>query len=193
MPVPHDSRRWLLAILLGSALLLSACGGGGTDERTVAAATVPRSAAPTGPLVDVAGHVMRPGVYRLPVGARVHQAIEAAGGAKPGADLAALNRAAAVTDGQQVLVLRPVAPDSAGGVAGGGASGVVSAQPGRRVSLARATLAELDALPGIGPVTAEKILAERTSGGPFTDADDLDRVAGIGPATIEQLRELVNP
>ncbi|MCW2956316.1 MAG: competence protein ComEA helix-hairpin-helix repeat protein, partial [Thermoleophilia bacterium] len=134
-----------------------------------------------------AGHVRRPGVYRLALGARVHRAIEAAGGARPGADLASINRAATVTDGQQVLVARMAPAGEAAAPAGTSAAGATAT----KVSLSRASPHELDALPGIGPVTAERIVAERTANGPFADVDDLDRVPGIGPATVDQLRDLV--
>jgi len=139
-----------------------------------------------GLLVDVSGAVRRPGVYRLAPGAHVLDAIEAAGGALHGAQLAALNRAATVSDGQQVIV--PAAGDvvAAPGDAGGGV-------PGTKLSLATATESDLDALPGIGPVTAAKIIADRDANGAFATADDLDRVPGVGPAMVEQLRELVGP
>lgn len=137
-------------------------------------------------LVDVAGHVRRPGVYRLETGARAHEAIAAAGGARSGADLASINRAAPLVDGQQLLVPVAAAP---GASASGGAGGGVSSS-GSTVSINAADAAELDALPGIGEVTAEHIVADRTANGPFATLDDLDRVPGIGPATIEALREV---
>jgi competence protein ComEA len=146
------------------------------------APSVPTAATAGGVLVDVAGHVRHPGVYRLPAGARVHEAIAAAGGARRGADLAALNRAAPLVDGQQVLVgVAGAAPDEAHGAGAAAAS----------VSINRADATALDALPGIGPVTAEKIVAEREQSGPYSSVDDLDRVPGIGPATIESLRDVV--
>jgi competence protein ComEA len=133
-------------------------------------------------LVDVAGHVRRPGVYRLAADARVHDAITAAGGAMAGADTGALNRAAPLIDGQQVLV--PAAGsqdgDSAGG--SGGSAGAISVNS--------ADAAALEGLPGIGPVTAARIVADREANGPFTSIDDLDRVPGVGPATVEALRDV---
>ena len=101
------------------------------------------------------------------------------------ADLSAVNLAAPLADGQQVLVparLPPGAAPPSGSVA-----------PGAKVSLAIATVDQLDELPGIGPITAQKIVDWRTSHGPFRSVDDLDDVPGIGPARIEQLRELVTP
>ncbi|MBC7462473.1 MAG: ComEA family DNA-binding protein, partial [Thermoleophilia bacterium] len=95
---------------------------------------------------------------------------------------------ATVVDGQQVVV--PVAPSAGGGgVAVGGAE---AAEPGQRVSLAAGSEADFDTLPGIGPVTAAKIVADRAKNGAFASVDDLDRVPGIGPAMVEQLRELVS-
>lgn len=136
-------------------------------------------------LVDVAGAVRHPGVYRLPRSARVLDAVRRAGGARRGADLAAINRAAVLVDGQQLLVpLR--APRAATGVAS--QSSTVAGAGMGPVSVNAADVASLDALPGIGPVTAQAIVADRQEHGPFRSVDDLDRVSGIGPATIERLR-----
>lgn len=144
---------------------------------------------PAGMLVDVAGAVRRPGVYELPSGARVLDALRAAGGARTGADMAAVNRAAEVVDGQQILV-----PVRAEGIAGATAGGMGTAVTGgARVSLNGAPAADLDGLPGIGPVTAQKIVDDRTANGPFRSVEDLDRVPGIGAATIERLRDQVGP
>ena len=101
------------------------------------------------------------------------------------ADLTLVNLAAPVADGQQVIVPVRIAPGSAG-------AGAVPAGPGK-VSLASATLDQLDELPGIGPVTAQKILDWRQSHGPLRSVDDLDAIPGIGPARVEQLRDLVTP
>jgi competence protein ComEA len=136
----------------------------------------------------VAGAVRRAGLYRLRDGARVADAIARAGGATRRADLALLNLAAPLVDGQQVLVPRRVPP-----VAVEAGAAARSPTPGARVSLGSATVEQLDALPGIGPVTAGKIVAWRSTHGPFRSVDDLDEVPGIGPARIEQLRDLVTP
>jgi competence protein ComEA len=126
--------------------------------------------------VDVAGAVRRPGVYRLATGTRVHEAITAAGGTTRDADASSLNRAAAVVDGEQILVpARTAAPAPSGSA------------PGAKVSINTADVAALDQLPGIGPVTAQRIVDDRTRNGPFASVDDLDRVSGIGRATLEQL------
>jgi competence protein ComEA len=138
-------------------------------------------------IVDVAGAVRRPGLYRLPDGSRVADALERAGGATRKAFLEALNLAAPLVDGQQVLVPRKLA----GGVPATGAT-AASAAAGP-VSLSAATLEQLDTLPGVGPVTAQKILDYRTAHGAFRSIEELDAVPGIGPATIEELRELVVP
>ena len=139
-------------------------------------------------VVHVVGEVQRPGLYRLRDGARIADAVRRAGGARQGADLAALNLAAPLVDGVQVLVpsraaTEPGTPSSSGGAA----AGVTS------VSLSSATVEELDELPGVGPITAQKIVDYRAEHGPFASVDDLDAVPGIGPTRIEQLRELVTP
>jgi competence protein ComEA len=134
--------------------------------------------------VHVVGAVHRPGLFRLKDGSRVADAVARAGGPTRRADLSAVNLAAPLADGQQVIVPRR-------GQAGAGGS--VGGTTGAKVSLAIATVDQLDELPGIGPVTAQKIVDWRTSHGPFRSVDDLDDVPGIGPARIEQLRDLVTP
>ncbi|MFJ6199686.1 helix-hairpin-helix domain-containing protein [Micromonospora sp. NPDC092111] len=152
------------------------------------------AAAPTGELVvAVAGRVRRPGLVRVPAGARVADAVEAAGGALPGVDVALLNPARKVTDGELILVgvtAPPGAADPAAapaGPAGAPAGGV----PGGRVNLNTATLAQLDALPGVGPVLAQRILTHRDQQGGFRSVGDLRQVEGIGDARYEQLKDLV--
>jgi len=136
-------------------------------------------------VVYVVGAVRRAGLVRLPEGARVADAVERAGGPTRRADLALVNLAAPVADGQQVIVPVRVAA----GVGGEGAAST----GGGKVSLASATLDQLDELPGIGPVTAQKIVDWRQSHGPLRSVDDLDAIPGIGPARVEQLRDLVTP
>lgn len=136
--------------------------------------------------VHVVGAVRRPGLFRLKEGARVADAVARAGGPTRRADLSAVNLAAPLADGQQVIVPRR----GPGGVAAAAAG---ASMPGGKVSLANATVEQLDELPGIGPVTAQKIVDWRTTHGPFRSVDDLDDVPGIGPARIEQLRDLVTP
>ena len=182
----------LLAVTLGGAGLwyvrslprpveVAAVPSGGT-------ASAPASASPSPEvvvLVDVAGWVRRPGVYEFSEGARVIDAIDAAGGARSGAVLEALNLAAPLTDGTQILVPREgqegvaPAPVTGGGVAGG------------LVNVNSAIATELEELPGIGEVIAQRIIDYRTENGPFATVDELLEVSGIGVAILESIRELV--
>jgi len=168
--------------------------GAASQSEVAAAPLEPDTKAPARPLlvVDVVGEVRRPGLYRLRDGARIADAVHRAGGASRNADLAALNLAAPLVDGIQILVPSR-APESAGAPAAGVAGANATGGPTVRVSLSSATIEDLDQLPGIGPVTAQKIVDYRTAHGPFASVDDLDAVPGIGPTRIEQLRELVTP
>ena len=139
-------------------------------------------------VVHVVGEVRQPGLYRLREGARIADAVRRAGGARRDADLAGLNLAAPLVDGVQVLVPARGTPDAPSAASGSG-----GANPSTPISLSSATLEELDELPGVGPITAQKILDYRTEHGPFGSVDDLDAVPGIGPTRIEQLRDLVTP
>ena len=137
-------------------------------------------------VVSVVGSVARPGLVTLPDGARVADAVAAAGGLLPDADPASVNLAAVVSDGQQVAVGLPGAAVVGGAADGSGAAG--GAGP---VDLNAATAADLDALPGIGPVLAQRIVEHRERNGPFRSVEQLDDVPGIGPATYAELAELV--
>jgi competence protein ComEA len=141
-------------------------------------------------VVHVVGAVRRPGLYRISDRSRVADAVRRAGGSTRRADLSLINLAAPLADGLQVVVPRRQPAGGAGvaAAAGGGAGGASGP-----VHLNTATLEQLDALPGVGPVTAQKILDYRTENGAFTSVDDLDAVPGIGPARLENLRELVAP
>jgi competence protein ComEA len=165
-------------------------GGGGQPAPAAGAATAPAAVveAPAAPaaLVHVTGEVRRPGVYRLAAGARANEAIRRAGGPTRRADLSALNLAAPVQDGQQVLIPRR-APAGGAAAAGDGASG------GGSVSLSSATAADLEALDGIGPTLAGRIVEWRRSHGGFSSVDQLMDVPGIGPARLEALRDRVTP
>ena len=150
---------------------------------------VARSSAPAKPkllFVDVVGAVRRPGLYRLAQGARVADAVLRAGGPTAKAQLELVNQAAQIADGEQVVVPRR---GSGAAVAATGGNGASSGP----VHLNSATLEQLDTLPGIGPVTAQKILDYRQQHGGFGSVDELDAVPGIGPARLADLRELVAP
>lgn len=140
-------------------------------------------------VVSVAGKVRRPGLVRLPVGARLGDALAAAGGALPGVDVALLNPARKVTDGELILV-GVTAPPGVAGVVGAPPDGAAPAGDGR-VNLNTATVAELDALPGVGPVLAQRIVAHREQHGAFRSVSDLRRVNGIGDARYEDLKDRV--
>lgn len=139
-------------------------------------------------IIDVVGKVRRPGIVTVPKGSRVFEAIEAAGGLKGRADTASLNMARVLADGEQILVgIEPVAVP--GAPAGAGGDG---AQAGAKVNLNTATPEQLDTLPGVGPVTAQAILAWREENGRFGSVEDLLDVKGIGDATLAELRDLVS-
>jgi competence protein ComEA len=136
-------------------------------------------------VVDVAGAVERPGVYRLPVGSRVEDAVRRAGGPSAKAELEAVNRAARLADGQQVVV-----PErSPAGVA----VSTASSEEEGPISLGTASVEQLDTIDGIGPVTAQDIVEFRDQHGGLASVDQLDQVSGIGPATMESLRARLQP
>ena len=150
--------------------------------------------APAGSVVHVAGAVREPGVYRLPAGARVRDAVERAGGARASGDVNAINLAAKVADGQQIVVpsrARGGAPAAASVPAGGAAA--AGAAPGPPISLNSATAEQLDTLDGVGPATAQKIIAWRTQHGGFRSVADLGQVPGIGPKKLAALKDRVQP
>lgn len=188
------SRRELVLLV---ALGLVGLGGAGlwyvrSLPAPVAVRTAPRSpeASPTPAVlfVHVAGWVRRPGVYELHEGDRVIDAIELAGGPRRDAQTSALNLAALLTDGQQVLVPGP-APPPGGGTVPGSTGGSTPAPTLVNVNTAAAE--ELETLPGIGEVLAQAIISYRDEHGPFTSVDELEEVSGIGPATLEEIRDLV--
>jgi competence protein ComEA len=143
-------------------------------------------------VVAVAGKVRRPGLVRLPAGSRVADAVQAAGGLLPGADVAFLNLARKVVDGELILVGVTAPPGAAGPMPDPGAVGAgPDAGAGAPVNLNTATLAQLDSLPGVGPILAQRILDHRERHGAFRAVSDLRQVDGIGEARYEQLKELV--
>jgi competence protein ComEA len=167
--------------------------GAGVPDGASGAVRIARPAAQA-PIVHVAGAVRRPGVYRLSAGARVQDAVRRAGGARPGADVNGINLAAKVVDGQQVVVPsrgRAGAAPATGAIAAGGAPGAASAGP--PISLNSATAEQLDTLDGVGPATAQKIIAWRTQHGGFRSIADLGQVPGIGPKKLAALRDRVQP
>jgi len=176
----------LLAAVVAAVVLLRgrptevAAPPGGGDGVTVSSPAAP--GAPAGAVVvDVAGKVRRPGLVRLPAGARVDDALRAAGGLRPGASLGLLNLARRLVDGEQVLV-GVDAPTA-------GAPGAGAAAPG--VDLNTADVAALDGLPGIGPVLAQHIVDWRTEHGHFASVDQLREVPGIGESKFASLKSKV--
>jgi competence protein ComEA len=168
----------------------------------VSTAPAPPSPAAEQPVVvSVVGLVHRPGLVTLTAGARVDDALAAAGGVLDGADLLGLNVARRVADGEQIVVGiagPPGAPPAMGssitstpGAADTAATGDPKATSGP-VNLNTATVEQLDELPGVGPVTASAIVAWRDANGPFTGVEQLGEVDGIGPARLEKLRDLVH-
>ncbi|MEV7527598.1 ComEA family DNA-binding protein [Agrococcus sediminis] len=179
--------RWRLGAGAAVLLVLGAVAGGVAQRMVVdalPAAIVPAPVATASAelVVDVQGAVAEPGVYRLPAGARVLDAVARAGGTVDGAAPGALNLARAVVDGEQLVV--PTAEEQAA---------LASAAPaeGGLVSLNRADLAALETLPRVGPSLATAIIAHRDEHGPFTDVAQLDDVPGIGPALLATLTPLV--
>lgn len=167
-------------------------GAAGTPEPSPG---TPPTAGPVGQVVvDVSGKVRRPGIHRLPSGARVADALRAAGGARPGVDLDTLNRARVLVDGEQIIVGAPPGQAPAAGTGGGGTGGGAGpATPAGPVSLNTATVDQLDTLPGVGPVLAQHILDYRAQHGGFRSVDELREVNGIGDRRFADLRPLVRP
>jgi competence protein ComEA len=192
MEMPQISRGRALAYVTGLLLVLAVSGRvvlGGAEEPAPPPMRAALSATPSTPrtvVVHVVGAVRRPGLYELAEGSRIDEAIRKAGGPKPKAALELVNLAAPIADGQQILV--PVRGDAAAAAA---AADPTQTLPAAKVHLNTATLEQLDALPGVGPVTAQNILDYRTEHGAFQSVDELDAVSGIGPARLEQLKPLV--
>jgi competence protein ComEA len=193
--IPAVSRRQLFgavaAVVVLFLLVIRHLGGGGSAAPAVRPLPAPARAKPASAkllVVDVAGAVRRPGLYRLRPGSRIDDAIAAAGGPTAKAQLASVNLAAPVADGEQVVV-------AGRGAAGAAAPGAPTAGsvPSAPLDLNSATLEQLEALPGIGPVTAQKILDYRQAHGAFHSVAELQGVPGIGPAHMSQLKGLVIP
>jgi competence protein ComEA len=194
--LPFELSRSRLLVAAGCLALLLFVGSKLLAQPQTSAGVAPPAAPPTESapatstvvVVDVVGAVRRPGLYRLEQGARIADAVSRAGGATPKADLALINLAALLADGEQVVV--PRRGTAVPGVTTSAAPGAPATGP---VHLSTATLEQLDSLPGIGPVTAQKIIDYRQKHGAFTSVDELDAVPGIGPARLDQLKDLVAP
>ncbi|MFI9325947.1 helix-hairpin-helix domain-containing protein [Kitasatospora sp. NPDC052868] len=170
-PVPGEA----VAAATGSSTVSAEAAGPGTGPGTVGATTVV--------VVDIGGRVPSPGVHTLPGGSRVADALRVAGGPLPETETKSLNLARVLTDGEQILVGEPGAPPAGAPLA--------SAAPTQPVSLNRATLQQLDTLPGVGPTLAQRILAFRTSHGSFRSLEQLRQVSGIGERTYAEIRPML--
>jgi competence protein ComEA len=200
---------WAVAAMLGTLALVRLLGGdeGGSAAPLRIDGGTAAGAEPAGPargargsreevFVHVAGAVRRPGLYRLDAAARVAEALQQAGGPLPRAELTAVNLAARVADGQQVIVPlagrgggAPVAPGAEGGGEAGGSLGGA----GAKLSLAAATAEQLEELDGIGPTLAERIIEYRDAQGGLTSLDQLAEVDGIGEERLAALRDGLQP
>ncbi len=182
----------VLVLALGGRWLAARAGAPGAERSAGAPAPAPRVEVQRrgrAAVVHVTGAVRRSGVYRLAAGDRVQDAIRRAGGATRRADLEAINLAAPVQDGVQIVV--PVHGASAAAAAGGGAAAGGAAPVGGAaapVNLNTATAEQLDTLDGVGPATAAKILAYRREHGGFRSVEDLMQVSGIGPKKMAALK-----
>ncbi|MFI7098749.1 helix-hairpin-helix domain-containing protein [Streptomyces sp. NPDC050161] len=180
-------------------------GASSTGSAASAASASPGAADGPGKqlVIDVEGKVRHPGIHRLPAGARVTDALDAAGGVLRGASTQGLNRARLLADGEQIVVGGAGAGAAGGGATAeeaangppgeAGASGGGPGAPGQPVSLGSATEQQLDALPGVGPVLARHIIEFRTRHGGFRSVDQLREVTGIGERRFADLRPLVQP
>jgi competence protein ComEA len=190
----------VIAVVIGGAWLLRGSPGRAEDNlpfatrttsTTTAAGTVvstPATSPPSSIVVYVTGAVAAPGIYSLPVAARVNDAVISAGGPLPNADLRVVNLAAAAHDGERIYV--PIVGEAIPPAIEAAPSADVSV-PAVPVDINSATASELDVLPGVGPTTAAAIVAHRQQKGPYQTVDQLGDVRGIGPAKLEALRGLV--
>jgi competence protein ComEA len=191
-----SERRWTVVLLAclavaagGAWLHASAHAGvsppGGSVPRARPSESIAVSAPAAEVVIDVVGAVRHPGLQHMASGTRIADAITAAGGAQSNADVEQLNLAARLVDGERIVVPRhgEIAPASSDPRTNGASNAPVD--------LNTATADQLDALPGVGPATADAIIRDRDAHGPFHSVDDLARVRGIGPAKLDQLRDLV--
>lgn len=186
------TRIGLAIVAIVAAVVVVFAAARAIDERTAPAIIIDNSLVQPGIVVDLRGEVMRPGVYELQAGSRLDDAVVAAGGLTADADLTQLNLAARLQDGSIVTVpsvaaLGPQAPGDEG-ASGEAAS---ATQVGRLVNINTANAAELETLPGVGEVTAGRIIDYREANGPYRSVDDLVHVQGISMKTINGLRDLI--
>jgi len=176
----------------GQPLVLAAAS---PSPASAAAAASPSAVADL--VVYVCGAVKSPGVVRVPAGARVADALALAGGPGARAEMDGVNLAAKVVDGQQIMVPERGAAVAAGGSASSAAGGSAASAggsvtaPGAPVNINTASLEELDALSGVGPATAQKIIDYRTANGPFKAVDDIKNVSGIGDAKFAAMKDKI--
>ena len=179
-----------LAVLLGAVLLIVGVTWWQGRSRPVLEVPEPSASMPASDastvVVHVIGRVRRPGIVTLPFGSRVADAVDAAGGLRDGAGVGDLNLARVLVDGEQVIVGRRVTAQS-----GAGSPAAPANSPDGALDLNSATATELEALPGVGPVLAGRIIAWREANGPFPSVEILGEVSGIGDALLAQLRPLV--
>lgn len=186
---------WALALgvicgLLGAGIiLLVSQPPGGT------AITLLPPPSPVPLVVYVSGAVARPDIYTMPVGSRVRDAIQAAGGLSSQADPQNLNLAAFLEDGMKIQVAQiiktPIAPGAMTGTSNSSATGLSQGVAGSLVNINTASQQELDTLPEIGPALAQRIIAYRMANGPFTKVEDIQKVSGIGPVTFEKIKDMI--
>jgi competence protein ComEA len=186
------TRVGLAIVAIVAAIIVVFAAARAIDERTAPPIIIDNTLVQPGIVVDLRGEVAKPGVYQLPAGARLDDAIVAAGGLTKDADMTQLNLAARLQDGSIVNV-PGTSPSAATGppdadVSGESASGN---QVGALVNLNTATAKELEALPAVGEVTAQRIVDYREANGPYRSVDDLVHVQGVSTRTINELRDLV--
>jgi competence protein ComEA len=190
---PRTLRREQVALAVVAGVVLLVVGRSWIRRPPGEVSLLPASSTPAALLVHVVGEVVLPGVYRLPPGARWSDALRAARGPTFLADLSAVNLAQPLRDGERVLIPRvpePVLPEGAE-AEGSGAKAGAAAPPRGPLDPNTASAAELEALPGIGPVLARRIVEHRRAHGRFERLEDLLEVEGIGPKVLERLRPLV--
>jgi competence protein ComEA len=174
-----------LAIIAGLVVAISALFVLRGSSQEVVAAPVPleiESVAAQTVMIDVAGAVVNPGVYSLPLNARVFEAIKAAGGLKKGADASDINQARILKDGEQIYIYLPTS-------SGGGLLSKAAPRKSGPIMINRATVKEFESLDGIGPVLANRIVTYRKTNGPFTTIEDILKVPGIGQSKFAQFKE----